>query len=374
MVLSCLGLEAAIRIWKRDVAFQPDPQLIRSLRADVTRKIYAYDSPEVLQSLRPAAAPAYLGMDYTNNVALRMQADVNPAARDERRILFLGDSFVEAEQVPDEQRFYALAQRALDERRDGGRRWRILNAGIQNGAPSQYLLQLRKYLAEFRPAVVLAFIAPNDAADDFNFENRFGFDVDAQGMPVRPRARARLWLLQKWWTLRYVDVAAQARFPWLYDRLWPEQLSGQEHPDWWSMLCGDAPGERAWFSEKTARYIRELQRLSAASGARFGVFLIQYMWTFPDEPFFEPASPMVKQNMEKRGCLRTGGQPYREFMHQFLDGAHIPYWDPYDAMLAAKQAAPREKLWNFYDYHFSPAGHRLVAAEVIKFLGHGFVE
>jgi hypothetical protein len=134
------------------------------------------------------------------------------------------------------------------------------------------------------------------------------------------------------------------------------------------MLCGGGEREHTWFLKKTARYIRELKRMSEASGARFGVFLIQYMWTFPDEPFFEPANPMVRQTTEERGCLRTGGRSYREFMHQFLNDARISYRDPYDALLAAKRAAPQEKLWNFYDYHFTPAGHRVVADEVVKFL------
>jgi hypothetical protein len=372
VLLPCALLEGAIRLWKRDVAFQPDPQLIRSLRTHVTRKIYSLDSPEVLQSLQPANAPAYLGMDYTNNVGLRMKDDVIAGARDERRILLLGDSFVEAEEVPDEQRFYALVQHDLDQRHDGGRRWRVLNAGIQNGAPSQYILQLRRYLAEFHPDVVLAFIAPNDGADDFNFEDRFGFELDEHGIPVRPQTRARLWLLQKWWTLRYLDVAAQKQFPGLYDRLWPERLPGADRPDWWAMLCNDGPREREWFSKKTARYIRELKRMTEASGARFGIFLIQYMWTFPDEPFFTPRYPTMQQTIDSMGCLRGSARPYREFMHQFLDAEGIRYHDPFDALLAAKQAAPREKLWNFYDYHFTPAGHRLVAGEVMKLLDDGF--
>ncbi len=368
LLLACALLEGGIRVWKRDVAFQPDPQLIRSLRVHVTRKISSFDSPEVLRSLQPASAPVYLGMDYTNNVGLRMREDVVVGARDERRILLLGDSFVEAEEVPDDQRFYTLVQHALDRSRSGERRWRVLNAGIQNGAPSQYVLQLRRYLTEFRPEVVLVFIAPNDGADDFNFEDRFGFEFDAHGIPLRPRARTRLWLLQKWWTLRYVDVAAQKRFPRLYDWLWPERLPSAERPDWWSMLCAEGSREREWFSKKTARYIRELKRMAEASGARFGVFLIPYMWTFPDEPFFEPRYPSLKQTMEEWGCLQRRGRPYREFMHQFLDAERICYRDPYDALLAAKTAAPHEKLWNYYDYHFAPSGHRLVAAEVLTLL------
>jgi len=111
-------------------------------------------------------------MDYTNNMGLRMKEDVGPKDRGVRRILFLGDSYTEAEGVPDEQRFYQLIQQSLDAQRNGTERWQVINAAIQNGTPSQYILQLRRYLAQFQPDIVVAFIAPNDVSDDFSFEHR----------------------------------------------------------------------------------------------------------------------------------------------------------------------------------------------------------
>ena len=40
----------------------------------------------------------------------------------------------------------------------------------------------------------------------------------------------------------------------------------------------------------------------------------------------------------------------------------------YDAVVAAKIAEPKAKLWGFHDYHFSPRGHQIVAAEMVELL------
>ena len=44
------------------------------------------------------------------------------------------------------------------------------------------------------------------------------------------------------------------------------------------------------------------------------------------------------------------------------------------AMLEEKVKNPERKLWNFYDYHFSPAGHQVVAHEVVDFLKENFLK
>ena len=40
----------------------------------------------------------------------------------------------------------------------------------------------------------------------------------------------------------------------------------------------------------------------------------------------------------------------------------------FSAFLAAKREAPKRKLWNFYDYHFSPRGHEVLAGELVSLL------
>ena len=191
-------VEVAVRVWKRDVAFQPDPTLIRSLRPNVQRRVYSFDTPELLGRLPSEIprVPSFLGMDYTNNLGFRMKEDIGPKLPGERRILLLGDSYTEADGVPDEQRFYRLVEESLNAGPHDGERWRVVNAAIQNGTPSQYILQLRAFFDQVNPDIVLAFIAPNDGADDYWFENSYGFAFDSRGMPLRPQARVRLSLLR----------------------------------------------------------------------------------------------------------------------------------------------------------------------------------
>lgn len=178
VMLSCVIVEIGVRVYKRNTAFQPDPDLIRSLRPHVISPVYSYETDDLLNSrtdLVPTQ-PTFKGMDYTNNVGLRMKGDVGPRAPGEQRILLLGDSFVEATwSVPDDQRFYRLLGEKL-QHEGGSRPWHVINAAIMNGAPAQYILQFRRYLDQFQPDIVVVFLAPNDVTE---------------GLWLRPSARLR---------------------------------------------------------------------------------------------------------------------------------------------------------------------------------------
>src|SRR3989344_4445841 len=124
-----------VRLYKQDIAFQPDPDLIRSLRPNVKRTIYAHDTLEVLKKL-PAELPAEqfdIGEDYTNNIGFRMKDDVGEKKTGEKRILFLGDSFVEADGVSNDERFYSLVQQSLNAAGQSG--WGGIKWGGPNGLP-----------------------------------------------------------------------------------------------------------------------------------------------------------------------------------------------------------------------------------------------
>ena len=132
------------------------------------------------------------------------------------------------------------------------------------------------------------------------------------------------------------------------------------------MLCRASHGTRQWFLGKTGRYITEPREMSERRNARFGVFLIQYMWTFRDEPFYEPRFPDLQETLG--GCVEHEGRAYQDFMEAFLDEHLITHWNPTEALRKEKTLNPRRKLWGYYDYHYSPAGHRVVAGEVVRFL------
>lgn len=80
------------------------------------------------------------------------------------RILVLGDSFVEAVQVPLESTFTRRLERALDGR--SGHRVEVWNCGISGYTTSQELLYLRHVAYRFHPdLVVLCFLSGNDVPD-----------------------------------------------------------------------------------------------------------------------------------------------------------------------------------------------------------------
>jgi len=114
--------------------------------------------------------------------------------------------------------------------------------------------------------------------------------------------------------------------------------------------------------------------MSEAADAQFGVFLIHYMYTFEDEPFYERQFPEWKESLKAWDCLGSKGRPYQDFIEPFLEKHKIRYRNSYEAMLMEKTRDPKQKLWGFYDYHFSPAGHQVMAREVVNFLREGFFD
>lgn len=80
------------------------------------------------------------------------------------RVAVLGDSFIEAFQVPDEQTFCAQLERRLQTCPDlAGRRVEVLNFGVSGFGTAQQLLMLRHYAAQYQPdLVLLAFFPGND--------------------------------------------------------------------------------------------------------------------------------------------------------------------------------------------------------------------
>jgi hypothetical protein len=81
------------------------------------------------------------------------------------RVAVLGDSYIEAFQVPREQSFAAALERELDAQTD--RQVEVLSFGVSGFGTAQQLLLLRHYVWEYQPDVVLlAFCPGNDLADN----------------------------------------------------------------------------------------------------------------------------------------------------------------------------------------------------------------
>ncbi len=115
--MALLLAEVAFRIWGPKSDFQYDSRVIRSLLPNVRVEVRSLDTPENNggQSTSIPAEEVHVGWTSTNNLGFRMIDDVGEKRPDERRILLLGDSYLEAEQVdaPDRSLPLLLPRRAL---------------------------------------------------------------------------------------------------------------------------------------------------------------------------------------------------------------------------------------------------------------------
>ena len=357
--------EVALRLLKSRVAYQPDPELIRSLVPSVVQVVQTWDDDDNLNGGSAELPSRSIPIETRTNAAgLRMTREVGAKQPGEKRILLMGDSFTEALNVQPEARFADRLDASLAARRfPDGSHWTVVNGGIQNGAPSQYILQLRRWLPKLQPDLVVVLLAPNDLNDDTAFEHDYGFTFDERGLPVSPRARTKLLILQRSYLARYVEVALSRLGRGPHDLLFHPATSVQPL-DWKPLLCaGDPEMERVWVG-KTGHYLLGLRDMTEGAGARFAVLMIHYMYVFDDEPWYRGLFPELEADLRRLGCRDTKGAPYREFVQGFLSANRIRYRDSYDALLRAKAENPKRKLWGFYDYHYSQAGHRVIADEL----------
>ena len=369
IVLVLVAAEVTLRIAKRDVAFQPDPALIRSLVPSVSQEVQIWDTDDNLNG-RSAEIPSrperYVWP--SNAAGLRMAREVGTKAAGERRVLLLGDSYTDALNVHPGERFADLLDQRLSSRPSlDGSRWNVINGGIQNGAPSQYALQLRRWLPEFEPDIVVVVLAANDLNDDTSFEHDFGFVFDANGLPLSPLATVRLTLQQRLYTARYLERVLHILGHGTYEFVFPH-ATNVEVVDWKRLLCSCEPDVQQLWRSKTGHYLLGLRDMTEAAGARFVVLMIHYNFIFDDEPWYRLVFPGLEEELRRMGCRDTKGAKYRQFVSGFLEENHVLFRDSYDGLLRAKLEAPKRKLWGFYDYHFSPAGHRVITDELSALL------
>ena len=106
------------------------------------------------------------------------------------RVVFLGDSYVEAVQVPFDSSAAERLESRLQRQSLFGRRWEVLNFGVSGYGSCQQLLLLEEQGLRFEPDVVLSQLYFNDLEDD----RRFGLcSLDAQEQLVIAPAPRLSW-------------------------------------------------------------------------------------------------------------------------------------------------------------------------------------
>lgn len=358
--------EIGLRVWKHDLAFQPDPEFVRSLRPNIDYEVLSYETDDNLNGRSSSIPdePVVVGTSRTNNLSLRMSEDIGPKGADEKRVLIFGDSYTEAIQVDAKVRFSHLADEMLQQKTQG--EWRIINGAIMNGNPDQYLLMLRKMRLTIEPDLVIIVLAPNDTEDSMAWDERYGFVRDEAGVPLHPETQGWLALTKTSFAVRSFYALLEGRWPAALEFVFPSANPGKGRRQWEQLVCITDDRSKEFFRTITGRTLKMLSDMSAEVDADFAVMGIDYQYYFPNEPYYEKRYPGQKEQLERFGCAESRGEKYQAFLVNYMESNSIPFASTYQRFSEAKARNPKRKLWQFYDYHFSPAGHELAAAELLQ--------
>ena len=318
------------------------------------------------------------------------------------RILVLGDSFVEAAQVPLEAAWHQVLERELNSL--GIMPVEVIAAGVGGWGTDQELLWFRTEGIKYNPDLVLvAFFPPNDfmnnsrALEGRNYGrvlkpffdlrdghlvvDNFPFQPPAQEAsapvpldPPGPLAFARPWLKGHSALYRFLDPVLRSGAPNLMlllvrTGLYPpgkETKRAQAGPDYIPVAYGAyaVPLSQEWQEAiaLTAAILRALKMEVEASGGRLAAVL-------PSAK--EPLYPRYWQRTlaeypAMRGQTWDPEQPYR-IVSDLLGRADIPY---HNLLLdfRAELGRSSQPLHFRHDGHWTPAGHQFAALRVAEFL------
>jgi hypothetical protein len=295
------------------------------------------------------------------------------------RVLVLGDSFVEAMQVPLEDAFARRLEHDLNGNADGNGSYEVISMGVSGyGTAGQLLTYLHYGRAYAADVVVLAFYPGNDVrnnspvlepvlhpvyADDGTIERIAGPQprkAPAGHSPMR-------WLLENsqayFFVRKRILTGQPALARWLMDvgLMAPEAL--QEVPmydgipvDYWVYAANPPPEwEDAW--RHSEDLLRQFRSTVEHDGAHFVVAIV----TARERIYPDSWEQIVEANPNMRKVAWNLAGPEQRVQRWCADnGVQCVTLSP--AFLAHRNEGRR--LHWVYDGHWTPAGHALAAATV----------
>ena len=105
------------------------------------------------------------GRVHLNSLGMRAE-EIQPKSLNEYRILVLGDSFTRADEVPDNQHFLALTEKALAGVRRDHRKIHFINGGKPGASPANYIHAGSFYRSEINPDSVIVVLTSSDFTGD----------------------------------------------------------------------------------------------------------------------------------------------------------------------------------------------------------------
>jgi hypothetical protein len=272
------------------------------------------------------------------------------------RILLLGDSFMEALQVPDDSTLARLMERDLT--RATGRPVEVVNAGVSGWGTGDELRYLTRYGLAYHPdLVVVAMTLHNDISDNLRREwytLRDGMLVDRDPRPI-PRSDYAVLRLKAFLATHFQIYQLVRRVRHTGEM---QQVAKELNAHVVQLLTVPSPPNIAAGWELTDHLLGAIRDTSKALGSQMAVVLLPLRYQLADTTFasFEK---QVGKPPDQMGMY----QP-QTMVRRMADSLHVPVVDLLPAF-RQRTAASKAPLYLDWDGHWNDAGHRLAADVVV---------
>ena len=300
-----------------------------------------------------------------------------------KRIVLLGDSFLEAVQVRFDRSVAAELERGLVER---GVPAEVVSLGVSGAGTAREYLALREYGLRYSPDLVILLFVENDVSDNSQrlqgatfmpcaqLDARGRLLRDASGRPAftpfderRPATGLRAFLKDHLMSLRFLRSRIEES-PRLNDLLYrlglmadPPRAFTVHDDDEYGFFEIYRPEPRPGWAEAwsmTEQLLLESRGLAVSSGARFAVALLPAHWDV-DAGKWNELRDQVPGMDEAPLDLRVPSLRLESFLRE--NG--IPVLDLFPAFEGAVDREP--PLYLRDDSHWTDAGHALAASTLV---------
>lgn len=314
--------------------------------------------PATGHRLKPGATTRFTTAEFSATIAINAQGvrddePIGPKAANERRVVVLGDSIVFAVQVDRRDTFCQRLEARLNSRRDG-RRYRVINAGVQGYGPMEEARFFETVAAQFQPDLVLvATFVANDAIEAI--DRRWRLDADGSA-DADAQAEAQLRLRRVVRRSMVLQIVNQ-RVEQVAERLGPAR---QPSPD--RRLLSYATPLRDDIAQGFGLASRAMARIASdasALGARTAIVLVPARFQLDAADFGRIKGDVTRfgVSMDVDGASHRFAEAFRPLGLPVLD------------LLTPFRAAP-DPLGIFFQrtVHLTPAGHAIAADALASFI------
>lgn len=283
-----------------------------------------------------------------------------------RRILFLGDSFVEGAQVNWDQHFASMIQQELDQW--SPHHYEVISYGVAGWEPIQELILLQNEAYKYQPDCLYLFIFPeNDIGGGYTryyaeglrrFENRYDLNL-----LYRAQESSGIFLQMKEYLLTHSHLFTLFKV-FLETTHLKDNLKGLQR----ALKMINIPEREDNISEQNEKFIRA-----------WDVFrrVIRRFHDYCDKhnieikvvmvPFITQINPTSHSQKHQKVMTYDWGCPDGyEKASRIVEEEGIEVIDLLPFMLKAKSSQPTFKE----DIHWTPAGHRIVANVILEDIFH----